>query len=220
MHQECSCILILCIRWDFFFFPTVSVICFLHVRASWKLELAGWTESRCTYITGERNGDAQQHLSRIEPFPFLNIYFFHPWSQILSVRIRILANHQPGLNPRRPHVKLGIKKCLLRTIGVISGKEMFCLRMFLRARVTGAAAVIERQERRTVCTWKCIGACACLCMPVLLCACLKRVQLWGTCSSAGFCDVILPPILCVFTPVWVNALQLSSWDVCVHTVPS
>lgn len=90
-------------------------------------------------------------------------------------------------------------------------------RVYLCARVVGAAGVIERQQRSAVCTYMCIG----VCVYVPLCACLNRVQLQSTCSTAGCCDVILPPLRCVFTPLWVTALQFSLWGyVFVHTVPN
>lgn len=70
----------------------------------------------------------------------------------------------------------------------------------LCARVAGATCAIQRQRRRSVCVH----------IHIHYVRSLDGVQLRGTCSSAGCCDVILPPLHCVFTPAWVTALQLSS----------
>lgn len=136
---------------------------------------------------------------------FVVCLLFSRSPQILSQHVHILANPPACLFPRPlPHVELEIKnittKCLLGTISFISGEEMFWAHSC--ARVAGAGGVIERQQRSTVCTYMCIG----VCVYVPLCACLNRVQLQSTCSTAGCCDVILPPLRCVFAPVWVTAL--------------
>lgn len=211
---------------------TINHTPFLFVLSSQRLELVPRMVDHL-FNAGARTA-VKPHQSLVRTVTASNLdgtwcfhmsIFFHHSPQILSERVCILAYHWLT-SSHPPHVKLQIKN----NSNVSSGQPVLFL-----VRECSVCVCVHVWRRRSVCLrggsrgGVCVGisillilwvmcACACVCTYMPLCACLNGVQLQGSCSSAGCCDVIRPPLHCVFTPAWVRPLQLSLWGgVCVCT---